>query len=164
MARHRFVIQGKQYEVEVGARVGATLHVTVNGRPYVVGLVATPQGASAPAAPASARPAPAAAPASAPVSAPASKPAVPAAPRPAPARPAAPVSDTPGAVRAPIPGVVLAVSVQAGDKVTSGTKLLVLEAMKMENEIFSVIDGTVKEVHVGAQQEVRQGELLVTIE
>jgi biotin carboxyl carrier protein len=66
-------------------------------------------------------------------------------------------------VRAPIPGVVLEVAVAAGEAVTANTKLLVLEAMKMENEIFAGVDGKVATVHVEAQQEVGQGDLLVTI-
>ncbi len=160
MARHRFVIHGKQYEVEVGARVGSTLQVTVNGRPYVVGLVATPASAAA---------APAFGPAAPPLTtgaAPSAPPRTPAAPPPAPPatpRAAAPTHDVPGEVRAPIPGVVLSVGVQVGDAVASDSKLCVLEAMKMENEIFAGVDGTVKEIHVGAQQEVRQGDLLISI-
>lgn len=158
MARHRFVIHGKQFEVEVGARVGSTLHVTVNGRPYVVGLVATPASAAATPAAVSAATAVPLATAGAPRA-----PALAPPPRPAAPRPAAPTNDAPGDVRAPIPGVVLSVGVQIGDAVASNTKLCVLEAMKMENEIFAGIDGTVKEIHVGAQQEVRQGDLLVSI-
>ena len=50
-----------------------------------------------------------------------------------------------------------------GDQVTAATKAVVLEAMKMENEIFAGVDGIVAEVHVKPQQEVRQGDLLVTI-
>jgi len=163
MARHRFVIHGKQYEVDVGARVGQTVQVTVNGRPYVVGLVASAAGASAaaPAPPARAAAAPAAAAGATPAT---PRPAAAPAPRPA-AKPAARPSAAavPGEVRAPIPGVVLDVAVAAGEAVTANTKLLVLEAMKMENEIFAGVDGKVATVHVEPQQEVRQGDLLVTI-
>jgi glutaconyl-CoA decarboxylase len=159
MARHRFVIHGKQYEVDIGNRVGSTLQVTVNGRPYVVGLVATPASAAAPAPVAAAAPPPT----SAAPSPPASPAAAPPPARSATPRPTTPVGDVPGEVRAPIPGVVLSVGVQVGDAVAGNTKLCVLEAMKMENEIFAGVDGTVKEIHVGAQQEVRQGDLLISI-
>lgn len=162
--RHRFVIHGKQYEVEVGSRVGQTVHVTVNGRPYIVGMVAAPPQAAAPNAAAVPTPggtANASAAATA-VAAPRPRPAAP----PPPQRPAAVAGGggTPGEVRAPIPGVVLSVTVAPGEPVTARTKLLVLEAMKMENEILAGVDGAVAAVHVEAHQEVRQGDLLVTID
>jgi glutaconyl-CoA decarboxylase len=145
MATHRFRIEGKDYAVEVGARSGDTVQVTVNGRSFAVevdesGYYAAPAAAPAP------RPAPA------PVAA-ASAPA--AAPRPT-------VAGS-GEVRAPISGVVLNILVSVGQAVTARTQVLVLEAMKMENEIYAAIDGKVAIVHVQAQQEVREGDLLVTI-
>jgi biotin carboxyl carrier protein len=78
--------------------------------------------------------------------------------------PTAPVTGAgPGEVRAPIPGVVLSVAVRPGQNVAAGAILLVIEAMKMENEIFAPIEGVVASVSVRPQQDVRQGDLLVTI-
>ncbi len=69
-----------------------------------------------------------------------------------------------GAVLAPIPGVVAAVLVREGDRVTAGDVLLRLEAMKMENKIFSPWPGTVKKVCVSTGEEVSGNQLLVEIE
>lgn len=67
-------------------------------------------------------------------------------------------------VEAPIPGKVLAVKVEAGDDVTPGQPLVVLEAMKMENELCAEADGRVAEVHVKPGQPVEMGTLLVELE
>jgi pyruvate carboxylase len=63
-----------------------------------------------------------------------------------------------------IPGVILAIHVQAGKKVQRDDKLLVLEAMKMQNEILSPIDGRIKAVHVKVGAMVPKGVLLVEFE
>lgn len=79
------------------------------------------------------------------------KPAAPAAtPAPAPAPKAAPAPAAAGQtiVSAPLPGVVNAVNVKVGDHVEPNTILFVLEAMKMENEIFAGVAGTVREICV----------------
>lgn len=90
----------------------------------------------------------------------------------APAAPAAPVAtETPapqGAgegtpVKAPLPGVVTAVKVQVGQAVKKGDTVVVLEAMKMENNITAESDGTVTGVAVSAGQSVLEGTVLVTI-
>ena len=67
-------------------------------------------------------------------------------------------------VSAPLPGKVLTVNVSPGKAVKKGDVLLVLEAMKMENEIFAAEDGVVKAVHVSSGQNVETGEPLVEIE
>jgi acetyl/propionyl-CoA carboxylase alpha subunit len=67
-------------------------------------------------------------------------------------------------LNAPMPGLVKAVLVSAGDVVTKGLRLLVLEAMKMENDISSPRDGTVKTVHVQPGTVIESGKPLVTIE
>ena len=69
-----------------------------------------------------------------------------------------------GEVRAVMPGKVLAVLVDAGAEVASGQGLLVIEAMKMENEIVATRAGTVKEIKVAPGQAIESGELLVVIE
>lgn len=69
-----------------------------------------------------------------------------------------------GAVRAQIAGRVLSVRVQPGQAVSAGDVLLILEAMKMENEIKSPSDGIVKEVLVADGARVNEGETLVVVE
>lgn len=63
-----------------------------------------------------------------------------------------------------IPGSILAVSVKAGDLVAPGDTLMVLEAMKMKNEIKSSIQGRVKKVYVQVGQQLAKGELLIEFE
>jgi pyruvate carboxylase subunit B len=66
-------------------------------------------------------------------------------------------------VKAPMPGVVRAVAVAAGDAVRAGQGLVVLEAMKMENEIKAAHPGIVRAVHVAQGQRVEQGQTLMVI-
>ncbi|MDO4566334.1 MAG: biotin/lipoyl-containing protein, partial [Oscillospiraceae bacterium] len=74
---------------------------------------------------------------------------------------AAPVSGT--KVAAPMPGNILEVCVNVGDAVTAGQKLVVLEAMKMENDITAPADGTVGQVAVAKGDTVSTGDLLVDL-
>jgi len=67
------------------------------------------------------------------------------------------------AIRAPMPGLVVAVNVEPGQAVTRGMTLVVLSAMKMQNELTAREAGTVKEVHVSAGQTVDQNQVLVTL-
>lgn len=127
-------------------------NVNVNGTVYSVeveevgGTVAV--APVAPAAPAAAPAAPVAA--AAPAAAPASAAAPAAAPAPAPKKEAAAAPAGSITVEAPMPGKVLSVNVKAGDKVEAGDVLLILEAMKMQNEIMAPEDGTVSDVRVSA--------------
>lgn len=66
-------------------------------------------------------------------------------------------------LKSPIPGLVKNVLVKAGDAVTSGQTLIVLEAMKMENEIAAIHDGTIDVIAVKPGQAVAAGALLVTL-
>lgn len=66
-------------------------------------------------------------------------------------------------ILAPLPGTVLDVKVSAGQSVASGQVLLVLEAMKMENEIVAPRAGTVQELHAKKGQSVTTGDLLLVI-
>ncbi|MGE5595740.1 MAG: biotin/lipoyl-containing protein [Hyphomicrobiales bacterium] len=77
-------------------------------------------------------------------------------------RPSGPAAK--GAVAAPIAGRVLSVRVKAGDAVKAGDVLLILEAMKMENEIKAPADGTVKDVPVAEGSRVMEGDTLVVVE
>ena len=65
---------------------------------------------------------------------------------------------------APMPGIILSIAVKEGDQVNAGDAILVLEAMKMENEIHAPRSGTVKKIHVSAGSEVRAGSELIEIE
>ena len=101
--------------------------------------------------------APAAAPVAAPAAAPAPTPA-------APAAPAAPVAAVAGeAVIAPMPGNILKVNVTAGQAVKEGDVLVVLEAMKMENEIMAPKSGTVAQVLVQKGSSVDTGATLIVL-
>ena len=83
-----------------------------------------------------------------------------AAPAPA-AAPAAPADAKP--LPSPMPGTILAVNVTAGQAVKKGDVLVILEAMKMENEIKAPEDGTVATVNVNKGESVDSGQTLVTL-
>ena len=122
-----------------------TYNITVNGVTYVV-EVEEVGGASAPAAPA-------AAPVAAPV-----------APKAAPAQKAAP--KTAGgaiSVKAPMPGNIMKINAKVGAAVKKGDVLVVLEAMKMENDICAPQDGTVASVEVSQGATVETDAVLVTL-
>ena len=122
--------------------------ITVNGTAYDVAVEEINGGA-----------APSAAPAPASVPAPA---AAPAAPAPA-AAPAASGSKGSVVVSAPMPGKILGVKTEVGKAVKKGDVLMVLEAMKMENEIVAPEDGTVASVDATVGAQVESGDTLVTL-
>lgn len=132
--------------------------VTVNGTAYDV-LVEDMGGTQAAYAPV-AQPAPAVIPAAAPVAAPQPVPA-PVAATPAPAPAPAPAGAS--VVEAPMPGKILKISVAVGASVVSGDVLLILEAMKMENEISAPAGGTVREIRAREGDSVNTGDVLVVL-
>jgi len=67
-------------------------------------------------------------------------------------------------INSPMPGTVLKLNVQVGSRVTKGQVLLILEAMKMENEIIASSDGVVATVGANKGAQVNAGDLLLTIE
>ena len=101
--------------------------------------------------------------AAAPVAAPKAAPA--AAPKAAPAPKAAAPAGAQGGVKvnAPMPGKILGVKVSAGQAVKKGDVLIVLEAMKMENEIVAPQDGTVASVNTSVGEQVEAGAVLATL-
>ncbi len=114
-------------------------NITVNGTAYDV----TVEEADAAAAPAA-------------VSAPAPKKA--AAPKAAPAGGAGNVK-----IEAPMPGTVMDVKLKVGDKVVNGTPIVIIEAMKMENEIPATCEGTIASINVNKGDSVNTGTLIATI-
>lgn len=74
------------------------------------------------------------------------------------------VSNGADLVSAPMPGVILSVNVKEGDMVKAGETLMILEAMKMENEILAPRDGRIVNIFVNKDASVDTGEQLVTIE
>ncbi len=97
---------------------------------------------------------------SAPAAAPAAAPAPKAAPAPQKAAPAGGAGDP---INSPMPGTIVNVPVKAGQAVKKGDVLVILEAMKMENEIKAPKDGTVTSVNVNKGESVNTGTLLVTL-
>jgi acetyl/propionyl-CoA carboxylase alpha subunit len=67
-------------------------------------------------------------------------------------------------IKAPMPGLVLEINVIAGDEVVEGQKILILEAMKMENSILIHTNARIKKVVVSAGQAVDKGQVLVELE
>lgn len=75
----------------------------------------------------------------------------------------APVSTGAGVIKAPLPGTVLSILVKPGDTIKVGQKLMVLEAMKMENNIDSDKDGKITAIKVNPGQSVMEGDVLIEI-
>ncbi|MCM1023641.1 MAG: biotin/lipoyl-binding protein [Prevotella sp.] len=114
-------------------------NITVNGKAYDVAVEEVGAGSAPAAAPVQAAPAAA-----------------------APAAPAPAAGGT--AVKAPMPGNILDVKVKAGDSVSEGQVLMILEAMKMENDIVSPKAGTVAAVNVKKGDSVNRDDLLASVQ
>ena len=152
MKKYSLKINGNQYEVKIDdINEASTLaHVTVNGTKYDVEI----EGGKATG---TKKPAVAPAPAATGLSV---TPKTPIASKPAAAAPAA----TGAKVTCPLPGTVIAINVKEGDTVAAGQTLLVLEAMKMENNIDAERGGVVKQVLVQSGATVMEGDVLLVIE
>ena len=72
-------------------------------------------------------------------------------------------TDEKGEIRSPMPGLILKIEVEKGDPVQPGQPLMIMEAMKMENEIRAQFDGEVKEILVKENQKVEKDDLLLRI-
>ena len=151
MNKYQYKVKGVDYEVEIAEVEGNIAKVNVNGIPFEVELqkpinaakhptmstpkVQAPQPVAA-AAPAAAAAAPAAAPAT---------------------------TGAGNAVKAPLPGTITELKVQVGQQVAVGDTLLVLEAMKMQNNIESDYAGQVTSIVVKPGDTVMEGAVLMTI-
>ena len=143
MKEYKYTIDGNKYEVAINEVNDTTAKVTANGTDYTVEwekpveekpVVKVQPVAAKPAAPAT----------------PAAKPA------------AAPVSGN--AIKTPLPGVIIDVKVAVGDVVKKGQTVVVLEAMKMENNINADRDGKVVAIQVAKGDTVADGAALVVLE
>ncbi|MCL1975913.1 MAG: biotin/lipoyl-binding protein [Firmicutes bacterium] len=139
-------------------------NVTVNGEFFSVEVEEVGDFAvSAPVFAPTSIPAPVAAPkVSVPAPAPAPAPASTPVPAPAPA-PTTPVATGGNTVASPLPGTVLRVNVAVGQAVKAGDVLLVLEAMKMENDITAPGAGVVSAIHVNSGSTVQTGDALISL-
>ncbi|GAY31242.1 methylmalonyl-CoA carboxyltransferase 1.3S subunit [Bacteroidaceae bacterium] len=151
MKQYKYKINGAQYDVTIDSIAGNIAKVEVNGIPFEVEMqgsslveealpVQVADEASVTATPAQAAPK---------------------AETPAPAAAAGPGTGAP--VKAPLPGVVTKVPVTVGQTVKKGETVLVLEAMKMENNITAEADGTITGICVAAGDSVMEGTTLLTI-
>ena len=151
MRTYSYNVNGAQYDVTIESIQGQVAKMNVNGVLFDVEILGTPlTEGDLPAAPATVAPAAAA-----------TTPAPAAAAAPAPAAKGEAGTGTP--INAPLPGVVTKVLVAAGQAVKKGETVVVLEAMKMENNITAECDGSVTGVCVAAGDSVMEGTTLVTI-
>ena len=142
MKSFKYTINGNVYKVHINSIVDDVAEVEVNGTPYSVKMekpakkqiVALKRPAQAPTT---------------------------AAGDPVVSRPAA--SSVAGAVKSPLPGVILSIDCKVDDVVKRGQKILVLEAMKMENNINADRDGKIVEIKVNKGDSVLEGADLVVI-
>ena len=143
MKKFKFTIHGKDYDVEILNVEDNIAKVELNGTLYDVELHQEQKVSKTPTI------------------------VIPESPKPSPKEqriPKVPGTTTNAAVKAPLPGTVLQVLVRVGERVTIGQKLLTMEAMKMENNVLSEKDGTVKAIHVKPGATVLQNDILAEIE
>ena len=161
MKTYKYKVQGVDYEVEITDVEGKIARVNVNGIPFEIEMQKPINAAKHPEL--AATKASAAAPVAAqPVEkpqAPTAQPAAPVAPKPQPAAPAG--AGTP--VKAPLPGTINAINVKVGDTVAVGQVVIVLEAMKMQNNIEAETTGTVTSILVNQGDSVMEGAVMLTI-
>ena len=144
MKKFKFTISGKPYEVEVQNIEGNIATVNVNGTEYKVEMEEQ------------------AAPVVAPVARPAAKTTT-ASSAPAAPKPAAAAGGNGYKMAAPLPGTIMQIFVHQGDSVKKGDKLLMYEAMKMENNLLAEADGTITAINCRQGDNVLQGDVLIII-
>ena len=144
MKEYKYKINGNPYKVTVGDIEDNLVQVEVNGTSYTVELERT--------------------------AAPKIKPVVrqaattPATPPPAAVSRPKPAAGNSAGVKSPLPGVILEIKVKEGDAVKRGQTLLILEAMKMENDIKADRDGVVKNILVSKGESILEGTDLIIVE
>ena len=144
MKEYKYKINGNTYKVAIGDIEDNIAHVEVNGTPYKVEMEKAPKAAVSPVV----RPVATSAPAA---------PATPV------VKPAAASTGKSG-VKSPLPGVILDIKVNVGDAVKKGQVIIILEAMKMENNINADKDGKITAINVNKGDSVLEGTDLVIIE
>ena len=150
MNKYQYKVKGVDYEVEIAEVEGNIAKVNVNGIPFEVELQKPINAAKHPTMTAPKVVVPKVAAPAAPVAAPAA------------AAPAA-AAGAGNAIKAPLPGTVTEVKVQVGQQVNVGDTVLVLEAMKMANNIESDYAGQVTSIVVKQGETVMEGAVLLTI-
>ncbi|MBU0988414.1 MAG: biotin/lipoyl-binding protein [Proteobacteria bacterium] len=172
--KYNIAISDQKFEIEIGEITAGIARINVNGEPLEV-LIENYDEVTSAALPLRPAPARVVAPApvreTAPVAPKAPAPVRAAAPAPvAPPKPAAPAAaPSPrkvvgkGDIVAPIPGRITSVRVKEGDTVSRGQTVATMEAMKMENNIVSAMDGFVKELRVQKDSEVATGQVIMVI-
>lgn len=152
MKEYKYIINGNEYAVNIEHLDGNKANVTVNGKPYDVEIVGNTVKKATPAK------APAAAPKAA---APSAAPAAAAAPKAAAPAPAA--TGAGSTVKAPLPGTINDIKAAVGQQVKEGDVVIILEAMKMENEITAETSGTITAISVQKGDTVMEGAPLFTV-
>ena len=138
MRRYKFTISGNKYNVEIKTLDEDVAEIEVNGTSYQVKLGHEIKKTQTPKLVRYTPPTP----------------------------PKAPVFITPGLslLKAPLPGTIISISVEPGMQIKMEKPVLILEAMKMENNIFAEKPGVVKSVRVAVGDTVMQGDILIEIE
>ena len=146
MKKFKVTISGKEYEVEVKSFEGDKAQVVVDGTQYDVDVERKEEEAvkfvPRPAAP---------------------RPKAGTAPKVEVAKPAAAGGADGFKACAPLPGTIMQIFVNVGDQVKRGDKILMYEAMKMENNFLAEVDGVIKEIKVRVGDNILQGAVLVVI-
>ena len=150
MSKYQYKVQGVDYEVEIEDVEGNIAKVNVNGSPFEVELQ---QPINAAKHPTIVKPK---------VEAPKPVAAAPVAAAPVAAQPATAVGAG-NAQKAPLPGTITSINVKVGDTVAVGDTVVVLEAMKMQNNIEAEYAGTVTSITVNQGDSVMEGAVLLTI-
>jgi biotin carboxyl carrier protein len=140
MKEYKFKVSGKDYTVSVDNVEENIVDVVVNGTSHKVELEKAPEAPAPVARPVVQRP---------------TETATPAAP--------AATGGSGKPLKSPLPGVIIDVFVRKGDVVKNGQKVLLLEAMKMENNIDSDRDGTILDIKIAKGDNVNEGDTLIII-
>ena len=161
--KYKIAVNDQKFEVEIKDIQEGIAQVNVNGQPFDV-LIENYEDIAAGSPPLSPAPSQKPAPTPPKVSTPItdrikapSKPATPA------AAPAPKKAQAKGEIVAPIPGRIMDVKVQVGTPVVKGQTVATMEAMKMENNIGSTMDGIVQEIRVQKDSEVATGQVIMII-